>query len=459
MSELFVPFVGAAPGVFPTAPSSVTGWGQVFINAAAPGNGMIDGIIFAGRPVFISTGSLSAQRFLYHSQDGLTWTKVIVNPGGVLATGAEGSAGWGLPRLGLNPFPTKATLGVEIGRAIDGTKFLADTTDLVTFATRYAQNLTPDDQAGHIVTPRGVFVFGTGGTAWEDSTGSVFSSIAANPDGGGGTMVHCGTLAWGQPYIGTVDGRVYRYDEGSNTWKSVLSTRITAAPTLVASATGGTLASATYFYVITPISQSGSEGGKSAEASVVVTGPTGSVAVSWPASTGAVAYRIYRGTAAGAENVFYVVGTNAFTDTGGTSVAGTPPAAVPTDVGIRRMAFWAARSELYLWTGSGNAGARAFKLTDPSATPAALGIDANLLLGVIDGIVVGSQMYIITAGASAHFIRTGDGGATSVELTPNASMPQFNIGPKLIYNQFDRRFYLGALTSDDVIFRTDPVSG
>jgi len=61
----------------------------------------------------------------------------------------------------------------------------------------------------------------------------------------------------------------------------------------------------------------------SAEVSAVTTGSTGSVALNWPAVTGAIGYVIYRGTSAGAESVFYMVaGTNSFTDTGATASNG-----------------------------------------------------------------------------------------------------------------------------------------
>lgn len=50
------------------------------------------------------------------------------------------------------------------------------------------------------------------------------------------------------------------------------------------------------------------------------------VTVNWNAVAGATGYRVYRGTAAGAENVYYAVGAvTTFTDVGGTSTAGSPP--------------------------------------------------------------------------------------------------------------------------------------
>lgn len=106
-----------------------------------------------------------------------------------------------------------------------------------------------------------------------------------------------------------------------------------SAPTLVAATTGGTLATGTYYYKVTALDSAG-ESIASAEASVAVTGPTGKVTVSWPAVSGATGYRIYRGTAAGAENVYYAPSGTAtsYVDTNGASTAGTPNATMPRQV-------------------------------------------------------------------------------------------------------------------------------
>jgi hypothetical protein len=60
----------------------------------------------------------------------------------------------------------------------------------------------------------------------------------------------------------------------------------------------------------------------SPETSVTTTGSTSSVALSWAAVAGANAYAVYRGTASGSENVFYIVTTNSFTDTGAATYLG-----------------------------------------------------------------------------------------------------------------------------------------
>jgi hypothetical protein len=61
----------------------------------------------------------------------------------------------------------------------------------------------------------------------------------------------------------------------------------------------------------------------SAEVSAPTTGTTGSVALSWPAVSGAAGYIVYRGTSANGESVFFTTTTNSFTDTGAAGAAGT----------------------------------------------------------------------------------------------------------------------------------------
>jgi hypothetical protein len=103
----------------------------------------------------------------------------------------------------------------------------------------------------------------------------------------------------------------------------------TVTPT--GSATGGTLAAATYFYKVTALNAAGETTG-SPEASVTTTGTTSSVALAWAAVTGATSYKVYRGTAAGLESVFYTTSTNSFTDTGAAATAGTVPTVNTTAV-------------------------------------------------------------------------------------------------------------------------------
>jgi predicted secreted protein len=90
------------------------------------------------------------------------------------------------------------------------------------------------------------------------------------------------------------------------------------------SASGGTLAAATYFYKVTATNGAGETIG-SPEATATTTGSTGSVALAWVAVSGATGYKIYRGTAAGAESVSFTSVTNSFTDVGAAGTAGTVP--------------------------------------------------------------------------------------------------------------------------------------
>jgi hypothetical protein len=102
-----------------------------------------------------------------------------------------------------------------------------------------------------------------------------------------------------------------------------------ANPTLgsaTASATGGSLAPATYYYKITATTAYG-ETLASNEASATTTGTTGSVVLSWPAVKSATGYRIYRAGASGGETLLASVGAvTGYTDTGSaTPGTATPP--------------------------------------------------------------------------------------------------------------------------------------
>ena len=92
------------------------------------------------------------------------------------------------------------------------------------------------------------------------------------------------------------------------------------------STTGGTLAAATYYYKVTTLDAIGGETVASPEASITTTGATSTVTLTWTAIQGASSYRIYRGTAAGAENVYYTNTAASFTDTGAANTGGSPAA-------------------------------------------------------------------------------------------------------------------------------------
>lgn len=130
--------------------------------------------------------------------------------------------------------------------------------------------------------------------------------------------------------VGLLDDRG-NYDASGNVFPeatgsgAVLAVPVANAPTTAT--TGGSLAAATYYYVVTATKSNG-ETTKSNEVSITTTGTTSTVTVSWGAITGATGYRVYRGTAAGGENVYYSVSggsTTSFTDTGAANTAGSPP--------------------------------------------------------------------------------------------------------------------------------------
>lgn len=93
----------------------------------------------------------------------------------------------------------------------------------------------------------------------------------------------------------------------------------------LATASGGSLAANTYYYVVTATNTFGETIASNEQN--IATGASGKNTVTWAAVPGATGYKIYRGTGTGAENVFYSVGAvTTFLDTGGASTAGTPPA-------------------------------------------------------------------------------------------------------------------------------------
>jgi microcystin-dependent protein len=99
-----------------------------------------------------------------------------------------------------------------------------------------------------------------------------------------------------------------------------------AAPTLVASETGGTLPAGTYQYRVSAINASGETlASPEAATAATIVGTTGSVAVSWAAVTGATGYKVYGRTTAG-ELLMATLGTvTTWTDDGSVTPAGALP--------------------------------------------------------------------------------------------------------------------------------------
>lgn len=100
---------------------------------------------------------------------------------------------------------------------------------------------------------------------------------------------------------------------------------VPASITITPSTSGGTLPAGAHFYVVTAVNANG-ETIASSEVTTVNTGSTSSNAIGWAAVTGATGYRIYRGTASGAESVYYTGSGTSFTDTNGSPTGtATPP--------------------------------------------------------------------------------------------------------------------------------------
>ena len=98
------------------------------------------------------------------------------------------------------------------------------------------------------------------------------------------------------------------------------------------STSGGTLAAGTYFYVVTALNSAG-QTTASNEVSVTTTGTTSSNTITWSAVAGATGYRVYRGTSAAGENVYYAPGNvTTYTDTNAASTGGTPPGSNTTAI-------------------------------------------------------------------------------------------------------------------------------
>ena len=98
---------------------------------------------------------------------------------------------------------------------------------------------------------------------------------------------------------------------------------VSGTPTGTPSSSGGTLLTGNYYAKIQALDEFGAPTALSTEtASVSVTGPTGSIAWAWSAVTGAASYRIWVGSAAGSEIMFFTSNTNSYTQTAPTPTMG-----------------------------------------------------------------------------------------------------------------------------------------
>lgn len=107
-------------------------------------------------------------------------------------------------------------------------------------------------------------------------------------------------------------------------------TAVTGTPTGTPSASGGTLATGTYFARIQPVDQYGGVPNaglatslSTETASVSVTGPNGSITWNWNAVAGAVKYRIFVAPVAGGQYAYFESTTNSFVQTEPFMMVGT----------------------------------------------------------------------------------------------------------------------------------------
>lgn len=125
---------------------------------------------------------------------------------------------------------------------------------------------------------------------------------------------------------------------------AIVGTAIPSGVTAVGSASGGTLAAATYYYKVVSVDARGLTVG-STEVSATTTGTTSSVTIGWTAAPGAVSYRVYKGVASNTQTAYFSTSSLNYVDTGVAGTAGTVPSsstAIPTTVAPGSVAATAA---------------------------------------------------------------------------------------------------------------------
>ncbi|TDH57556.1 hypothetical protein E2F47_01955 [Mycobacterium eburneum] len=112
---------------------------------------------------------------------------------------------------------------------------------------------------------------------------------------------------------------------------STAATQYLPAPTgltVAGSATGGSFAAGTYYWVVTAINANG-ETLASNEVNTTLSGSTSEATLAWSAVSGATGYKVYRGIKSGGENALITTissqSTTTYTDTGAAGSAASPP--------------------------------------------------------------------------------------------------------------------------------------
>lgn len=240
-----------------------------------------------------------------------------------------------------------------------------------------------------------------------------------------------GWLALGGPPTFAVPDYVALAPPSTNTATIVPST-LTQTP----SASGGSFAAGTYFWVITATTAAG-ESTKSNEISTTFTGSASSNALAWTQVLGATGYKVYRGTTAGGEGALITtIGSGAtitYTDTGTAGSAGTPSvlnnAAIlaPTGLGVTPSASGGTLPiGTYYWTVTGltangetTSSNEVTGTTTTAVSSAALtwSTDAGALGGyrIYRGTTVGGERFL------AGYVPTGTTSFTDTGSSVNAT--------------------------------------
>lgn len=155
------------------------------------------------------------------------------------------------------------------------------------------------------------------------TTSAVNGALAKSASQTWAAKIHFDGKDAAQAGVSPLTATFFRFGGGGNTAKLPAPVQSAAST----ATTGGTLAAGTYFYVITATNAAG-ETTRSNEISITTTGAASTVTLNWAAVPGATGYRVYRGTVAGTQTAYYVVGTViTYVDTNAASTAGNPPVA------------------------------------------------------------------------------------------------------------------------------------
>ena len=173
-----------------------------------------------------------------------------------------------------------------------------------------------------------------GTTGANEASGSPYQRIQSTPWTPNGS----GTNTGPQVFIPCPAGT---YQEGG-IWSVQVGTSLIAPTSLSAtgSTSGGTFAAGTFYWVVTATNWQG-ETTISNEANATLTGSTSSVGLAWSLPVGATGIKVYRGTAASAENVLVATlgAVTSYTDTGSAGVAATPPSSNSTSTFVGSNSF------------------------------------------------------------------------------------------------------------------------